>query len=410
METPDKLPEMLRRLRAASGRSAASVAAKVNLSRSAYSNVEAGRRQLTRDRVEALDRLYGCDGALTTAWEHDSVKRRNLLAAGVAMALPVAADGLRLPPANPQRVTPDDLTQIDAVAHALVTWDNAFGGGQALAAGQAQLEWAAALLKADCEIQLQESLFAAVGRLSSLAGFMAFDAFAHQRARELFAFALDCANQTSDFHLRAFVLSSMARQSVWCGKPRDAIASLDQATGFVDRLTATERTDLLTVRSRALGKLGPDHADAALRTVEEADQQFTHSRPDLDPTWIAFYDAAQHHGDTAHALFDVAIHGRRTEAVSRFEYAVTHHRPGYTRSRTISLIKQATLVMATGDPREAASIGHDAVNPAARLKSQRARTDLIALRTKAEAHASVAEVGELIEHIDEAIGHDTNSR
>ncbi|GAA3298379.1 helix-turn-helix domain-containing protein [Dactylosporangium vinaceum] len=410
METPETLPEMLRRLRTASGRSAASIGVKVNLSRSAYSNVEAGRRQFTRDRVEILDRLYGCDGALTRAWENDNVRRRNLLAVGAAMAMPGIAGGLRLPPLSPQRVTPDDLTQIDAVAHALVTWDNAFGGGQALAAGQAQLEWAAALLDAECDPSLREALFVGVGRLSSLAGFMAFDAFAHQRARELFTFAFDCARQTSDFHLRAFVLSSMARQAVWCGRPHDAIATLDQATSFADRLTATERTDLLTVRSRALGKLGPAYAEAALRTVGEADEQFTQSRPDLDPTWIAFYDTAQHHGDTAHALFDVAIHGRSTEAVSRFDYAVSNHQPGYTRSRTISLIKQATLMMATGDPRQAASVGQGAVQPAARLKSQRARTDLIALRSKAEVHVVIPEVGELVERIDEAIGHDAGSR
>lgn len=206
------------------------------------------------------------------------------------------------------------------------------------------------------------------------------------------------------------ILSSMARQSVWCGKPRDALGLVDQALSYVERLTATEQTDLMTVRSRALAKLGPAYAEEALRAVGRADELFSHSEPALDPTWVDFYDAAQHHGDTAHSLFDVAMHRRQTDAISRFQFAVSNHKPGYTRSRTMSQIKLSTLMMAVGDPGEAASVGQGAVNAAARLKSQRARTDLIALRSQAGYHLNVTEVGELVERIDEAIGHAADIR
>src|SRR6266702_4079567 len=76
---------------------------------------------------------------------------------------------------------------------------------------------------------------------------------------------------------------------------------------------------------------------------------------------MAFYDHAQHHGDTGHALFDLSIQGRRTQAAQRLAYSVAHHAPAFARSRAISRTKLASLLMATGDPRQAAAIGQKAL-------------------------------------------------
>lgn len=402
METSETFTELLRRLRAEQGKKVDSLAHAINVSRSQLSNVLAGRRQVDRGQARTLDRILGADGELLEAWEIEHVKRRTLVKSPMAL-VPVLVSDLRLP-AIPRKVTPDDLAQIGVVAHALVTWDNAFGGGQALDHGRTQLEWAQGLLRVDCPRELRTGLFSAVGNLAEQAGFMAFDAFHHSYARELFLFALDCSEVANDVHLRTSILSSMSRQAVWCGKPREALARLDEATSYEGQLTATERTTIETVRARAYGKLGPAYAQEALSAVGRADELFAHADPAIDPLWVEYYDSAQHHGDTAHALFDVVMHGRRTEAAPRFRFAVRHHLPSYTRSRTISQIKLATLLMASGDPREAASIGQEAVYPAARLRSNRARTDLIELRTRAAMRAAIAEAGELVERIDEAIG------
>ncbi|MGH3908058.1 MAG: Scr1 family TA system antitoxin-like transcriptional regulator [Pseudonocardiaceae bacterium] len=59
-----------------------------------------------------------------------------------------------------------------------------------------------------------------------------------------------------------------------------------------------------------------------LIAVGTADDQFADSAPANDPPWMAYYDAAQHNGDTGHALFDLAIHGRSgTEATTRLTAA-----------------------------------------------------------------------------------------
>lgn len=193
METSGTFHEQLKRWRVQSTLTAEAIAKKIHVSRSQYSNVERGVRQLSKAQVETLDQFYEADSELLRAWEIDNVRRRELFVMAGSAALSGVVDGMRLPVIPPSRVTPDDIAQIDVVASAFVTWDNAFGGGQALMAGSSQLDWALALLRAKCDRELRPLLFAAVGRLSSLAGFMAFDAFAHARARALFTFGLDCA-------------------------------------------------------------------------------------------------------------------------------------------------------------------------------------------------------------------------
>ncbi|GAA2770110.1 hypothetical protein [Nonomuraea dietziae] len=70
-------------------------------------------------------------------------------------------------------------------------------------------------------------------------------------------------------------------------------------------LTFAERAMLLTGRARALAKLG--RVQETLATVGQADEQFARIHPAEEAPWMRYYDAAQHAGDTGHALFDLAM-------------------------------------------------------------------------------------------------------
>lgn len=332
----------------------------------------------------------------------EDVNRRDLLKTTAAASSVTVTGSLPvvLPHGRSRKIQPEDIEQVNAAIAAFNTWDHAFGGGHALDVGRPHLDWAYGLLRDDCEKELKPRLFAAVGGLVAVAGFMAFDAFQHQQAREYFAYAQLCADEADDKNLEARVLSSMARQAVWCGKPADALTFIDKAMSKAAQHTPTELAELWTIRARALAKMGPGSAEDALSAVGMADEHFSSSNPADDPQWIKFYDHAQHHGDTAHALFDVETRGRKTDARGRFGYAVLHHGQGFTRSRTFSQLKLATLIMATGDPDEASSIGGASVVAASRIKSQRARTELLALRATATQSGCA---GDLTERIDEAI-------
>jgi hypothetical protein len=241
-----------------------------------------------------------------------------------------------------------------------------------------------------------------VGYLGGVCGFMAFDAYAHDDARRMFAFGLSCAEESGDWHLRAKLLSHMARQAIWCGDPDTGLTNTELALVRADRLTGTERAMLHTARARALGKLV--RTQETLTAVGRADEAFAQSNPQEDPPWMAYYDHAQHHGDTGHALFDLAIRAaRKTEAAPRLAVAVRGHGDAYVRSRAISGTKLATLLMATGDPLEATATGHRALDDAGRLRSRRAADDLRELHRFAGAHVALPGVADLQDRITELV-------
>jgi transcriptional regulator with XRE-family HTH domain len=302
----------------------------------------------------------------------------------------------------PSKVGARDVEQIHTAARVFATWDHTYGGGLAREAVQAQLRWSAGLLDATVPEKLRAPLLSAVGYLAHTCAFMAFDAYAHDDAQRIFRYALDCAEEAGDWHLRAKILSSMARQAIWIGKPDDGLTLAEFALVRADRLSATERAMLHVAHARALAKMG--RVGETLRAVGAADDEFAHRHPSSDAPWMAYYDAAQHNGDSGHALFDLAVIGRsREEARTRLATAVAGHGPAYARSRAIAQTKLASLTMITGDPIEAATLGGEAVDTAGTLRSRRAADDLRELGRYAGRHPKVAEVVELRQRIRKTV-------
>jgi transcriptional regulator with XRE-family HTH domain len=349
----------------------------------------------------------GEDPVQLLAVRNEPVDRRNFIAAsaGVAAYAATPACNLLAPLSHapiPDEVRSSDIQQVRTAARVFTGWDHTCGGGVVREAVTAQLRWSAQLLEVKCPERLRNELFAAVGYLGGVCGFMAFDAYAHDDARRMFAFGLSCAEESGDWHLRAKLLSHMARQAIWCGDPDTGLTNTELALVRADRLTGTERAMLHTARARALGKLV--RTQETLTAVGRADEAFAQSNPQEDPPWMAYYDHAQHHGDTGHALFDLAIRAaRKTEAAPRLAVAVRGHGDAYVRSRAISGTKLATLLMATGDPLEATATGHRALDDAGRLRSRRAADDLRELHRFAGAHVALPGVADLQDRITELV-------
>lgn len=351
----------------------------------------------------------GRDDSCLAVGQDGPVDRRKFMTATAGAGLAaVAAPALDLLASLghtpiPAEVRPSDIEQVRASARLFTNWDHTYGGGVVREAVTAHLRWSAELLEAKCPKGLRAELFAAVGALSGVSGFMAFDAYAHHDARRMFTFGLTCAEEADDWHLRAKLLSNLARQAIWCGDPDAGLTHTELALVRAERLTATELAMLHTARARALGKLG--RQQETLAAVGQADEAFARASRGDDPPWMAYYDQAQHYGDTAHALFDLAIHDApSTEASMRLSAAVKGHTDAYARSRAISGTKLASLLMATGDPHQASAIGQHAMDDAGRLRSRRAADDLRELRRFAGRHADLPEVADLRERITQLVG------
>jgi hypothetical protein len=328
------------------------------------------------------------------------VDRQDFIRAAVGVTAGAVARPLvdLLPPERavsaPSVVSPDDIERVRTTAGLFGSWDHIYGGGLIREAVGAQLRYSAQLLGARCPERLRNELCSAIGFLGHSAAFMAFDAYAHEDARQMFNFALACAEEAGNWHLRAKILSSMARQAIWCGNPDAGLTLVELAMVRADRLTPTERAMLLAARARALAKLR--RSGDAVAAIGMADDEFAHAVPADDPPWMLYYDHAQHVGDTGHALFDLAVDGRFvSEATTRLAAAVAGHRAAYLRSRAISGIKLASLTMRTGDPAEAVAIGGQAIADVGAVRSRRALDDLRELRAHAAPHESVNGVPEL---------------
>jgi hypothetical protein len=224
---------------------------------------------------------------------------------------------------------------------------------------------------------------------------MAFDAFVHDEGEKMFKFGRSCAEEAGDWHLYAKLSSWLGRQAIWRDDPDKGLGYIDLGLERAGHLTATEQAMLYTARARAYAKKGL--VRETLNAVDAADNAFSNASPAEDPSWMAYYDSAQHHGDTGHALFDLAVkHGAPFHAAERLRTAVWGHTDVYARSRAISRTKLATLTMATGDPAEAASIG--------RIKSRRAAAHLRELHEAAEPHSAMPTVRRLRDRIDALVG------
>lgn len=352
-------------------------------------------------------RILGDDEPPPRTGSHEPVKRRSFLqAGGIAALLPVdlAQFSAPAPLVLPPSVTPRDIAQLETVATAISGWDNQFGGGGMVHdVARRAMQWSAGLLHVECPGHLRADLLAAAARLGIVVGASAFDAYHHDEARNTFRFAAECAEEADDWHLRAKSFSLLARQAVRIGMPDHGLTYAEKGLVRSDRLTGTERAMLHTARARAFGKMG--NVRGALAAVGRADEAFSHARPEEDPPWMAYYDVAQHNGDTAHALFDLAVLAGQDpgRAARRFTAAVEGHTDAFKRSRALSRTKLASLLMAKADPRHAARIGHDALDEVGRLTSRRAVDDLRELGRFAAEHPRVREAKDLGERIRAAV-------
>jgi hypothetical protein len=293
----------------------------------------------------------------------------------------------------PARIGATEIEQIRSATQVFESWSRAYGGGVARDAVMGQLRWSAGLLEATCPARLRPELYSAVGYLADLAGFMAVDAGAHEQARRVYRFALACAEQAKNWNLCAEILSSMAKQEIWTGQPDEGLTLAGQGLIRPDRLTAIGRSLLHTDQARALAKMR--RTSETLTAIGTADDHFAHATPADESPYMPYYSDARHAQLTGQALFDLALLDRDPgEATNRLEAAAAGQ-PDHPGCRAICLAKLASLTMVTGDPLQAASIGHEALDNADVIRSRRAAEELRELSRHAAAHQHLDEIAHL---------------
>lgn len=282
-------------------------------------------------------------------------------------------------------VTPRRVDRVRAMTAALAAAENQFGGGTSPGSGAAQLRWAARLLDAPASSAVRRGVTEAVGNLASVVAHTAFDRGDHEAADEYFGLALDCADKAPSWELRANTLAEMARKAIYLQDEDHALTLIELALVRSDRLTATARAMLHTVRAGLLARAGR-HPEA-LDEVAQSDAFFAERDTSADPPWLHYYDAAEHAGSTGKALIPIALATADPDpSIERLTTAVRSHTENYPRSRAFSQIRLSRLLFATGHPVEALAPGVAAVDDAATIRSIRIAHELTALARAAQPH------------------------
>jgi hypothetical protein len=291
-----------------------------------------------------------------------------------------------------------EVQNVQAVTRAVATSENRHGGGLSVEAGLSQLRWSGQLLEATANNDVRQALFEAVGNLSSVVAYSAFDVADYKSADHCFTFALWCADKGKSWALRANTLAEMARKAVYLGDPEEALSLIEFAQVRSDRVSATAQAMMAAIRARLLALTGK--YDEARAEVDHADERFSGRDPIADPPWLCYYDEAEHQGSTGRALIPAACALNQLDlAASRLQAAVRLQHEDYPRSRTFSRTRLASLMMATGDPREAVPIGRQAMAEAIPLRSRRIVRELHGLARAAKPHAQIGDVADLRQEI-----------
>lgn len=375
-----------------------------------------------------LAELYGCglddllvdvdyatletisDASVRGAATMDDVERRAFILGGAGLvAAPSMAAGVLLDAIDGSStslsVGRPEIDEILAATELLNRADHEHGGGYARSLAVVQLRHAADLLQARCPTALRPDLFSAVAHLADNCAFMTFDAGGNLRAdraaQAMWNAALECTEEVNDWHLQVAVLVNLSRQALWLAKPADALPLTERALSLSHHISPRERALVWSTRASVHAQRGD--VPATVAALKASDDHFGKAVPsDDEPSWMYYYDDAEHSSSTGHALYDLVMStgcGEYDEAVRRQTAAVNGFPAGEARSKALSGARLAILQMRHDDPDEAATTGLAALDVAGTVHSRRTHRYLALLATAAGPHSSRHEVAELLERL-----------
>jgi transcriptional regulator with XRE-family HTH domain len=336
----------------------------------------------------------------------------NATVAAVAVGGPVGEPILRMidaigRPVVPQRIGVGDVVLVEQAARLATAEDLRAGGGLVSQHARVVLRWAVGLTTAAMTVEVNLRLHAAIGQLAARAGWAAFDADAHDAARNLFTVALDAAIQAQDRDLRAHVLADVAAQHNHLGYPDDCLEMVGLVEGD-QRISPATRMVLYGVKARAHATAA--EADACRRHIGLAEDSYSQATAEGVTTgWLGSVCTEAHlYATTGHAAATLA---RRTGEVADWEDARQRLRRAIeasdeaTHARAVALCvaRLAIIHLHVDDHGGGIEWARRALDAAPGIRSARVRRYLGALRTAAAAKPDEVSLKQLAADIDAAL-------
>lgn len=322
--------------------------------------------------------LY-CSRSQPQQREADDVKRRVFLN---ALPLPlVMSSGTPLSTlvnlANaeltdmPRRVGREQVEQLRALVSQAYQLGNRWGGGMVRELLGAQMRWAVGLLDAHVDPAIAEDLYSAVGWFADFTAWECHDVGADTAAQRYFEVALRCSTQSANWDLWADSYSNVSRMLAYSGDGETALTMSHQSQLRPDRLSPLARACMAVVEAIAHGRCGD--AQSALAAVRRAEEHFASAVPANETTtMIDFFSPAELAGDSGYALLPLAMRGQHvTTTVELLRSAAGSYPVDKARSRGLTELRLASLLLAQGDPDEAVTTATDALDDVDTVHSRR---------------------------------------
>ncbi|MGW1139754.1 transcriptional regulator [Streptomyces zhihengii] len=298
------------------------------------------------------------------------------------------------------RVGGSDVEAVRAMTAALTELDHRFGSGHVRPVLVHYLNSVVSgLLSGSYREAVGRELFAAVARLTELAGYMAVDTGQPGLAQRYYIQALRLAQAAGDRAYGGYVLAaSMSHLAAELGNPRE-IAQLARAAQEGARGRVTPRAEAMFHAAEARGHalLGDARTchDAVSRAVAALDRAEPESGD--DPAWIAHFDHAYLADELAHCHRDL---GEAEEAARQAGEALAGHPASRARRRAIGLVLLASAQVQQREVEHACHTATRAVELLDTLRSSRGAEYLDDLRQRLEPYAEEPPVRDFSARLD----------
>ncbi|MFC5723851.1 transcriptional regulator [Streptomyces gamaensis] len=271
------------------------------------------------------------------------------------------------------RVGGSDVEAVRATTDALVELDHRYGSGHVRPVVVHYLNSVVSgLLAGSYRESVGRELFAAVARLTELAGYMAVDTGQPGLAQRYYIQALRLAQAADDRGYGGYVLAAgMSHLAASLGNPRE-IAQLAKAAQEGSRGQVGPRAEAMFYAAEARGHalMGDSRSCHAVAGRATAALERAENGPDSgdDPAWIRHFDHAYLADELAHCHRDL---GQADQARRCAEDAIAGHAEGRVRRRAIGLLLLATAQVQQRDVDEACATGTRALELLGTLRSNR---------------------------------------
>lgn len=301
----------------------------------------------------------------------------------------------------PEHIGAADVARVQAMTEQLRGVDRQYGGGACREAILGQICWAQQLLGSKASDETNRALHKAIADQHLLAGWAAFDIGLLGPARRHFSRALEHARFVDESSLVSVVLYRLGRLHLHHGWADQALRLFQlgqvaaQESGL-GRAVAMQHANLAWAHAVA------GDARQALACVGRARDEYGRSETEEVPPWLGFFDAAELQALRGMALATIPEPApqHRAEAIERFSVSTALRELPFARPRAFELTALAWLLIDNGEVEHGVKVGHEAVDLAAEIRSQRVIDRMAPLRAALGRRRSHGDARELAERIE----------